>query len=79
MFRRLRLHKDALWYRVNDEIRVYDDPDFVTPRFREAVDVGEEKAVAALAMSHNPSDACRWFEECEEAHIPGDCPLCGAD
>lgn len=36
------------------------------------------KAAAAIAMSASPQAAAEWLQECEEAHIPGDCPLCGA-
>lgn len=36
------------------------------------------KAAAAMVMAPSIETAAEWLQECEEAHIPGDCPLCGA-
>jgi len=41
-------------------------------------DEQRHKAAAAIAMSPSREAAVEWFQECNEAHIPGDCPLCGA-
>lgn len=37
------------------------------------------KAAGALAMTNTVEEAAAWLEECEEAHIRGDCLLCGAE
>lgn len=38
-----------------------------------------EKTAAALAMTDSIREAADWLYECDEAHLPGDCPLCGAE
>ena len=40
--------------------------------------VADERALAAIAMSVSIREAAEWLWECDEAHLPGDCPLCGA-
>ena len=37
-----------------------------------------ERVEAALALYRTPAEAIAALSACEAAHIPGDCPLCGA-
>ena len=77
---------DVAWCVVAGELIVDTDPDAspldVMRQFRDALrseDLETKvKAYAALAMTDTREEAAAWFVECDEAHVFGDCPLCGA-
>ena len=81
--RLIRLCRDTLLLRIGNRLLVTHDPDEdfapVMCQFRAALAQRQERAIAALAMSQTQRAAAQWWHECNEAHIGGDCPLCGAE
>jgi hypothetical protein len=59
---------------------VKEPTNFVLLRLKQDEDIElVVKAMTASALSDTPEEALRWFTECEQGHIPGDCVLCGAE
>lgn len=68
----------CLWiYKINDWAK--KDNSYRKFLLRKADEIPIEKINLALKQEKNYWIAILWAVECHEAHIPGDCPLCGAE